>query len=160
NTSTQNPIVYEIVYRAENGDCPEETIIPITVYRGADVSFTEDVPDFIGGNATVTFTNTTTPLDGGVFRYEWDFGLNSNPQTHNGDDAVIEVDYSLPGMKQVILRVTNTQAEADGAVCVVEASKTINIVTPPLVVDFRVSPMAGCFPVEVEVIENNSTGDT
>ncbi len=160
NTSTQNPIVYEIVYRAENGNCPEETVIPITVYRGADVSFTEQVPEFIGGNATVTFTNTTNPLETGDFRYEWSFGLNSNPETHNGADAVIDVDYSMPGSKEIILKVTNINAEADGALCVSEARTIIDIVTPPLVVDFQVSPKAGCFPVEVEVIENNSSGDT
>jgi hypothetical protein len=53
------------VYQANNGFCPAaDVVMPITVYRDIVAGFDEGtVPPFIGGNATVNFTNTSTPVD-------------------------------------------------------------------------------------------------
>jgi gliding motility-associated-like protein len=160
NNTTQNPIVYEIVYDADNGTCPASAIIPITVYRGINAEFDEGViPPYVAGSSTVTFTNTSTPLEGTQFTYEWTFGGDSSPGEFSGTDAIIPVTYSLPGLKEVTLTVTNTVANASSLTCDDTFSKTIEILLPPLIAAFNASPLASCFPIEIEITENTSTGD-
>lgn len=108
NTSTTNPIIYEVVYQAGNGNCPAaDVVIPITVYRAITAGFNEGVvPPFIGGNSTVTVTNTSTPIYVTQFRYEWTFGLNSTPATGLGAGPFV-VDYSSPGPRDISLKVVN-----------------------------------------------------
>ena len=160
NTSTTNPIVYEVVYQANNGFCPAaDVVMPITVYRDIVAGFDEGtVPPFIGGNATVNFTNTSTPIDPGQFRYEWNFGLNATPATANGAGP-FSVDYSTPGPRDISLRVVNIAAETAGLGCESTFSKTINIQLLPLVAAFEANPVRACFPADIEVTENTSTGD-
>ncbi|MDZ7648924.1 MAG: hypothetical protein U5K54_18120 [Cytophagales bacterium] len=66
---------------------------------------------FIGGNSTVTFTNTSAPVDVTQFRYEWDFGLNATPATGNGAGP-FAINYSTPGPRDISLKVVNIAAEA------------------------------------------------
>ena len=160
NESTSNPIIYDVVYKSTNGNCPaEEVVTPITVYRGATPGFNEgDVPPHIGGHSIVTFTNTTTPQDEIDFRYEWEFGADGIPASANGIGP-FTIDYTTPGDKDVILTVTNIGAEAEGRSCVAEFRKTINIELLPLVAEFIATPQAACFPSDITVTENTSTGD-
>lgn len=160
NTSTTNPIIYEVVYQANNGFCPAaDVVMPITVYRDIVAGFDEGtVPPFIGGNATVNFTNTSTPVDATQFRYEWNFGLNATPATANGAGP-FSVDYSTPGPRDISLRVVNIAAETAGLGCESTFSKTINIQLLPLVAAFEANPLRACFPADIVVTENTSTGD-
>lgn len=160
NTSTTNPIIYEVVYQANNGFCPAaDVVMPITVYRDIVAGFDEGtVPPFIGGNATVNFTNTSTPVDPSQFRYEWNFGLNATPATATGAGP-FSVDYSTPGPRDISLRVVNIAAETAGMSCESSFSKTINIQLLPLVAAFEANPVRACFPANIEVTENTSTGD-
>jgi gliding motility-associated-like protein len=160
NTSTTNPIIYEVVYQANNGNCPAaDVVIPITVYRAITAGFDEGtIPPFIGGNSTVTFTNTSTPIDITQFRYEWTFGLNSTPATGNGAGP-FPVNYSSPGPRDISLKVVNIAAEAAFLGCESSFTKTINIPLLPLVAAFKADPLRGCFPSNITVTENTSTGD-
>jgi gliding motility-associated-like protein len=160
NTSTTNPIIYEVVYQANNGNCPaNDVVIPITVYRGITAGFDEGtIPPFIGGNSTVTFTNTSVPVDAAQFRYEWTFGLNSTPSTGLGAGP-FSVNYSTPGVRDVSLKVINIAAEAASLGCESSFTKTINIPLLPLVAAFKADPQRACFPSDFTVTENTSTGD-
>ncbi|MGE4017703.1 MAG: PKD-like domain-containing protein [Cyclobacteriaceae bacterium] len=160
NTTTTNPIVYEVVYQANNGNCPApDVVIPITVYRGIVAGFDEGtVPPYIGGSSVATFTNTSNPVDASAFRYEWEFGFDSNPNTANAAGP-ITVTYTTPGPKDVSIKATNIQAEADGVTCVSEFAKTIDVQLLPLVADYDYTPESACFPINVEITANRSTGD-
>lgn len=160
NATTNNPIIYEVVYQANNGNCPApDVIIPITVYRGITAGFDEGtVPPFISGSSTVTFTNTSTPIDATQFRYEWDFGLNATPLTATGAGP-FTVSYSTPGPRDVSLRVVNIDAETAGLGCESSYSETINIPVLPLVAAFVAEPQRVCFPSDITVTANTSTGD-
>ncbi|MEQ1585104.1 MAG: PKD-like domain-containing protein, partial [Cyclobacteriaceae bacterium] len=160
NTSTSNPIIYEVVYQANNGNCPAaDVVMPITVYRAITAGFNEGtVPPFIGGNSTVTFTNTSTPIDVTQFRYEWEFGLNSTPATGNGVGP-FSVNYSTPGPRDITLKVVNIAAETALLGCESTFTKTINIPLLPLVAAFTADPVRACFPSDITVLTNTSTGD-
>lgn len=159
NTSTLNPIIYEVVYVANNGNCPSpEMIIPITVYRAVVASFDEGtIPPMIGNAATLTFTNTSTPVDGADFSYEWDFGIGASPQTQSGVGPFI-VDYTGPGPRDVSVTAINIDAQVAGLDCSNTFTKTINLILPPLVADFDYTPLESCFPASIQVT-NNSTGN-
>jgi gliding motility-associated-like protein len=163
NNTSDNPITYEIVYVAENGKCPSETSIPIKVYKGVDANFTADVPPFIAGNSTVTFSNTSIPIDENFFKYEWDFDLiadvSSTPSSHTGGEASLAVSYKKPGFYEVMLKATNLQALNDGVECSSTSSQVIHIQVPPLTSAFTVTPLASCFPTKL-VVNNQSPGDT
>ncbi len=160
NTSTSNPIIYEVVYQANNGNCPAADVVtPITVYRAITAGFNEGtIPPFIGGNSTVTFTNTSVPVDATQFRYEWDFGLNATPGTANGAGP-FSVNYSTPGPRDISLKVVNIAAETAGLSCENTFSKTINVPLLPLVAAFVATPQRACFPSDFTVTSNTSTGD-
>ncbi|MCO5272639.1 MAG: gliding motility-associated C-terminal domain-containing protein [Cyclobacteriaceae bacterium] len=161
NTSSTNPIVYEIVYQPSNGLCTvPDVVTPITVYRNVVAGFDEGtVPPIVGGTSTVNFTNTSNPVDA-QFRYEWDFGSSTfaSPATFVGANPPPVV-YSQQGPYQVTLKAINIAAETAGLQC--ESTFFKNIVVPvlPLVADFTLDPPAACFPATVKVIENLSTGD-
>jgi gliding motility-associated-like protein len=161
NTSTSNPLVYEIVYQSRNANCPApDQVLPITVYRGVDAHFAHTIPTlFVGGHSTMTFTNDSAPLDGGDFRYEWDFGIDANPATANSVGPTFNLDYTTPGPKEVRLVATNILAETDGLSCSDEYAETINIAVPPLKADFDVVPLEACFPTDITVTRNDATGD-
>ena len=89
NTTTTNPIFYEVVYEASNNEgCSDEFRQEVKVYRGiaADIINSPDPPaPFTGGVSTVVFTNNSTPLDDTDFEYTWDFGdIKAAPPTGTG----------------------------------------------------------------------------
>lgn len=159
NTSSSNPITYEVVYQGDNGHCPVEVVTPIVVYRGITGDFSiGDVPFFEQGGADVTFTNTSDPKNTTQFDYSWDFGDNATPDTGNGVGA-FTINYSQPGLKTIVLNVTNIQADADGLSCNSTVSKTITILVPPLVPEITYVPQSACFPADIEVTKATGTGD-
>jgi gliding motility-associated-like protein len=161
NTSTSNPLVYEVVYQSSNGHCPAPDVVtPITVYRGVDAHFSHTTPTlFIGGHSTMTVTNDSAPVDGAAFRYDWQFGLNANPETASSVGPTFNLDYTTPGPKELTLTATNIVAEAAGLSCFDEYKETVNIAVPPLIADFIVVPLQACFPTDITVTENHATGD-
>lgn len=162
NTTTTNPLVYEIVYQPSNGLCSiPDVVTPITVYRNVVAGFDEGtVPPIVGGTSTVNFTNTSNPVDGTQFRYEWDFGSATfaSPATFVGATPPPVV-YSQQGPYQVTVKAINIAAETAGLQCENTFFKNIVVPVLPLIADFTLDPPAGCFPTTVKVIENLSTGD-
>lgn len=162
NTTTTNPLVYEIVYQPSNGLCSiPDVVTPITVYRNVVAGFDEGtVPPIMGGTSTVNFTNTSNPVDGAQFRYEWDFGSATfaSPATFVGAIPPPVV-YSQQGPYQVTVKAINIAAETAGLQCENTFFKNIVVPVLPLVANFTLDPPAGCFPTTVKVIENLSTGD-
>jgi gliding motility-associated-like protein len=160
NTSSSNPIVYEVVYQSTNGNCPaSDVIMPITVYRGVDAHFSNTVPTvFVGGHSSVTFTNDSAPVDGDDFKYAWEFGLNANPETTEGVGPFV-LDYTTPGPKEIVLVATNVAAAAAGLSCADEYRQIISIIVPPLIAEFTAIPLEACFPTDITVTENKATGD-
>ncbi len=168
-TTTDNPIIYEVVYQVSNGTvnspdyCSDEIVMPIRVYREMKADFNLLSPTtsivFTGGNAIANFENVSTPLENANFQYVWDFGTAAVPGTL---DKVVpdQVRYTSIGPKDVTLIVTNRQAEADGFSCFSDTTKTIFVILPDLVADFRYTPQAACFPVDIVITENLATGDT
>ncbi|HZY79802.1 MAG TPA: PKD domain-containing protein, partial [Cyclobacteriaceae bacterium] len=162
NTTTSNPLVYEVVYQATNGNCPApEVITPITVYRGVDAHFAHTVPTlFVGGHSFVDFTNDSQPVDADDFRYEWDFGLDAHPTPVDPiGPGPFKLDYSSPGPKEVKVVATNMLAEAAGLTCLDQYTEIINIAVPPLIADFTAVPLEACFPTDITITENKATGD-
>jgi gliding motility-associated-like protein len=161
NTTSTNPIVYEVVYQATNGNCPAaEVVTPVTVYRGVDAHFSHTTPTLYEfRRSTMTFTNDSAPVDGVDFRYEWDFGLDANPATVQGVGP-FDLVYITPGPKEVTLIATNILAEAVGLTCADQFTEIINILVPPLLADFTAIPLEACFPTDITITENKATGDT
>jgi len=135
--------------------------VTVSVAQLPVVSFNEGtVPDF-NGATTVTYTNTSTPLDFSQFRYDWTFGIagDATPVTlAQSAPGGIPVVYSSPGTKRVTLSATNKAAETAGVDCKtsdVFRNITINVV--PLVASFEVNPKELCFPGTIKVT-NVKTG--
>jgi gliding motility-associated-like protein len=161
NTTTANPIIYEVIFRASNtqGCVVPDVIMPIQVYRYSVAGFNEGiVPDFVNGESLVNFTNTSTVLDAGAFTYDWVFGADAQPANASAI-APATVRYVSPGPKEITLTVTNTAR----AQCQTTFTKQINIVLPPLVAKFDVNPKESCFPSKISVDTDPSiteiTGD-
>ncbi len=161
NTTTANPIIYEVIFRASNaqGCDPPDIIMPIEVYRYSIANFNEGtVPPFMNGESLVTFTNISSVLDATAFQYDWVFGADANPP-NSAAMAPGTVQYVSPGPKEVTLTVTNLVR----AQCSTTFTKQLNIVLPPLVATFDVNPKAACFPAKISVDTNPAvtviTGD-
>lgn len=159
NTGPNNPEIFNIVYTVSNSNCSASQTIPVTVYRRIVASFDEGtVPPFVGGNATVTYTNTSVPIDPTNFSYNWEFGLASSPNTASGVGP-FTVNYSSPGLKTVRLTATNLVAQSNNVTCVSVYEETINILLPPLVAGFTFEPANACFPTRIRILTNTATGD-
>ena len=162
NTTTTNPLLYEVVYEASNNEgCNAEYRKEVKVYRGisADIIGNPDPPDpFVGGISTIEFTNNSLPLDDTDFEYTWDFGdIKATPPTGSGI-APYTVDYFSAGIKDVVLRAVNIDArDIDNKTCQSTAIKKVNIMLPALGAAFKATPLASCFPVDI-VVENLSPG--
>lgn len=160
NTTTANPIIYEVIFRSTNGLCPApDVIMPIQVYRLATANFSEGVvPDFVNGESLVTFTNTTDILDGAAFTYDWVFGPDAVPPNASAI-APGTIQYVSPGPKDITLTVTNNAR----SLCKTTFTKQINIVLPPLVAKFDATPYKQCFPAKISVSQDPAkteiTGD-
>lgn len=160
NTTSMTPLVYEIVYQANNGNCPvPDVVIPITVHRSVVADFTvpSPLPQFTGAPVSVLFTNNSNPNDPAV-RYEWNFGLDSNPLDFTGQTPPAVI-YSSAGFRTITLRATNTLAEVVGLTCADTETKTINIVVPPLTADFEAGPPASCLPATISVTQSTLGGN-
>ena len=147
NSTTQNPAIFEVIYRGMSNNCTAPDFVsPVKVYRGVVAGFDEGtVPYYIGGKSTVIFTNTSNPVDANSFRYNWNFGSDSSPPSAIGAGP-LAVDYSKPGQHNVTIDATNTAAETDGLNCFSEFRKTISVPLLTLVAGFEFSPRAACFP--------------
>jgi hypothetical protein len=154
--------VYTLVSVADSYGCKVDinASATVNVFRTPVASFDEGaIPPFAGG-ALVTFTNTSSPLDFSEFRYEWAFGADSDPRTSSANNISMPVNYKQAGLKDVTLKATNILAEAAGLNCSDSFEKTIEILLPPLVAAFTATPLAACFPVNIEVTSNVLGADT
>ncbi len=162
NTTSANPMFYEVLYEASNNEgCTAQYIQELKVYREvtADIVSNPDPPlPFTGGASTVAFTNNSTPLDASDFEYTWDFGdIKATPSTGSGVGN-FTVDYFSAGIKDVILKAINIDArDIDNKTCQSTDVKQINIQLPILGAAFKATPLASCFPVNITV-ENLSPG--
>ncbi len=157
NVSATNPIIYEVIFRANNGNCPTpDAIIPITVYRSVVANFDDGATPhlYVNGGSDVTFTNNSTPVDGAIYNYDWDFGSNAVPPTFSGPVPPV-IKYIQPGPKTIVLTASNKA----NAVCKTTFTKAISIDLPPLIATFLASPSESCFPSRIEVVQANITGD-
>jgi len=130
------------------------------VFKKITAGWVANVPPFIGGKSVVGFTNASDPVDGTVFRYEWTFDTDNSadPLTALGEGPY-SVNYNRPGDHYVSLHAVNTLAEAVGQSCESTYSSLITIPVLPLVAGFKAEPDAACFPQNIVVTENTSTGD-
>jgi len=160
DSTKENPHVYEIVYQSTNTHCPADTAIQVTVYKSIKANFTDVVPYFVGGKSTVVFNNSSRAvMDWPEFRFDWNFGLDSNPTTLTSSSTPINVNYSSPGPRDVTLIATNKKAEAAGLTCASTITKAVSILLAPLIAEFKVDPKRACYPTKITVVENLSTGD-
>ncbi len=162
NNTTRNPIIYEVVYDAANNEgCTGEYKKQVVVYRGVTAGLTAgNVPEFAGGVADVTFTNTSDPIDTSAFEYVWDFGdIKATPSTANGTGPYT-VEYHSAGKKNITLQVTNIASRDAGNTCSDSKMLTINIQLPAVHAAFSVTPLAACFPVNLEVTNLSPGADT
>lgn len=161
NTTTQNPIIYELIYEITNDEgCKADTLIEITVYREVAAAFTKTtpVPLFVGGNANMTFTNTSNPVDGAEFSYDWNFGNASSLPPTSGIGP-FNLNYTSPGPKTVRLIATNLVALANGLTCTNLFQDNFTIDLPPLAAGFEYTPENACFPSDIRITRNLATGD-
>ncbi len=162
NITTQNPIVYEVVYQASNGLCPAPDVtFDITVYREVVASFTNVLPPLFDGNSAVEFTNTSTPIDPNHFEYVWEFGFDASPLTLNSPTPPLVVDYSSIGLRHVKLTASNPDAIAAGLTtgCASTFIRDVSIELPPFDPRFKYTPQAACFPTDIEITEISGNGD-
>lgn len=160
NTTSENPLIYEVVYEAHNNEgCRADYTKQVAVYRNPAALFDEGVIDpFVAGVSSVTFVNTSSVLDDTQFEYTWDFGDNlASPSTANGLGP-FTVDYFSAGSKNVNLKVVNRNArDEEDKICQSIFTEQIMIPLPEVEAIFKARPLAACFPVDIEV-ENQSPG--
>lgn len=153
NTSAQEPITYEVVYQAANAEgCTGEYRKEVVVYHSAEADFTYDnVPPLTAGLSTITFTNTSSATNTNDFEYIWDFDdIKATPPTANGAGPHT-VEYHAAGTKEVRLTVTNIAARNAGETCASTKTKKISIMLPAVKAAFVATPLAACFPANIEV---------
>jgi gliding motility-associated-like protein len=161
NQTTQNPIVYEVVYEATNDEgCKGEYRKEVVVYRGVTADLTtDDVPPLTAGVSTITFNNTSTPI-ANDFEYIWDFDdIKATPSSANGVGPYT-VDYHTAGTKDVTLTATNIAARDAGESCNSKKLLRIKILLPTVKAAFTATPLAACFPADIEVTNLSPGADT
>jgi len=160
NTSAANRADYEIVYRVSNGNCADEIIFPVAVYKKPKANFeVAAMSEFLGGNARVNFRNLSNPVNNPEFTYSWNFGADAVPGALNDNAAPPQIRYTSFGPKNVRLSVANDISAASGLACTHDTTHVIQIILPPLVADFRYTPHTTCFPADISITENLATGD-
>ena len=162
NTTATNPLAYEMIYRGSNTNaCFDADTMDVYVFRGvtADFTFNPPAPEYIGGQTPIVYTNTSVPADDAIFRYEWNFGSNSNPETEIGAGLVWDVDYSSPGSKNVVLKVINLAAELVGESCITTRSRTVVIQVPDFSASFSVPITASCTPLTITTVNTSGAAD-
>jgi gliding motility-associated-like protein len=157
--------VYEIVSIKDALGCskiltPAPKVI-IKVFKSITAGWVANAPPFIGGTSSVGFTNTSDPVNGDVFRYEWTFDTDnsSDPHTANGEGP-FTVNYNRPGDHYVSMHAVNIESESAGLACESTYAAKITIPVLPLTAGFKLEPNVACFPQNITITENTSTGDT
>lgn len=162
NTTVQNPIVYEVVYEASNVEgCTDSYTHDVIVYKSVTAGITVGtIPPFSGGSSLIPVTNSSSLIDEALFDYTWDFGdIKATPSTFTGANPGT-VEYFSTGSRDIVLKVTNKAAMANGKSCVSTALQNILIPLPNLQAQFTATPLAGCFPIEVTVQNTSPGADT
>ncbi len=155
-----NPQIVNIVYNATNGNCTADTTIQVTVYKSVAANFTFVAPNFVGGNSTVTYTNTSVAAsDWPDFQFGWNFGVDATPAALTSSTSPLNVNYASPGPRDVTLTAVNVAAQTAGLTCSSMITKTVEILLAPLMAQFQIDPTRGCYPTKVTVTQNLSTGD-
>ncbi len=95
-------------------------------------------------NATVNFTNTTTP---GPWTFQWDFGDGNSSTQENPEHT-----YDAPGTYMVKFYVNN-------GVCIDSVGTSIVIHPTPAIADFE-QPPSGCSPLEVQFVNRSQFATT
>jgi PKD repeat protein len=124
------------------GYCGKDTLRrTITIYPYPTASFNVDATEKCQGNATFTFTNTSTA--GGTYSWSFPGGTPSSSTAYNPPP----VTYSTPGPKTVTLIVTRNG-------CTSTTSQTINVAPLPTI-SFSVLPTSGCPPLAVTITQSS-----
>src|SRR5690606_15723110 len=113
NTTSRNPIVYEVVYEAQNiAGCKAVYTQQVVVYRANDAAFeVSEVPSFDSGSVTVKVENTSSVIDANQFRYTWNYGAQGVAKDPS-DTAPYDITYYSPGRKEISLSVVSIAALA------------------------------------------------
>jgi gliding motility-associated-like protein len=160
-----NPLEYEIVYEASNDElCTAEYRTTVKVYRGVDASFTRiphPTSPLTGGVSTVQVTNTSSP-NSADFSYTWDFGdtraLPADTVIVGADLVPHAIDYFSPGVKNIKLTALNIKAlQEENKTCSSTFMDTAKVNLGNFHAAFKATPLAACFPVDIQV-DNLSVG--
>ncbi len=165
NNGPLNPQPIEIVYDANNGNCPAPRVFsqPILVYQSLTPNFTKSAGPYIlnSNSALVTFTNACTPFDPANFSYDWTFGNvgDVTPVTFSQTTTAPfpPVDYSTSGLKRVTLKVTNIAAPL-ALSCSIEYFEDILIIKIPPTASFEINPVESCSPTIIKLSNVVGTG--
>lgn len=158
NTTSRNPIVYEVVYEAQNNaGCGAVYSQQVVVYRASEAAFeVGPVPSFESESVKVEVTNTSTVLDVNQFRYTWNYGAQGTAQAAS-DSTPFDIIYYSPGRKEISLSVVNIGALEAHKLCQTVYRETIDIPVRALRAAFTATPFASCFPVTIAA-QNESAG--
>lgn len=158
NTSSINPVVYEVVYEAENtSGCTALYRQNVYVFRSNTSSFEMGtVPPFEGESVKVNIHNTSEVLDEHQFTYFWTYGEHGVVSTPSQAGS-FDITYYSPGTKDISLSIVNVAAQKAGKTCESRITKQIIIPVNQLRASFTATPSAACLPTNVRV-NNETTG--
>jgi len=131
----------------DNGTQNFETVNYITVYEDPTVNFEANITEGCGSFA-VSFTNLSTPGDGAITQWNWDFGDAGSSNLENP----IHV-YSTPGTYDVSLSAT----DVNGCNTIFTIQDYI-VATDGVYPSFELSSNSSCEIPTTITITNNSTG--
>lgn len=102
-------------------------------FQGPEANFTIDPPLSACTHEEIVFTDASSSVDP-IVSWEWTFGPDATPASASGQGPHI-VSYSTPGVKSVVLKLTNQEG------CIVTTIKTLEVlpspdVTPTVVNDY------------------------
>ncbi|MCB9230712.1 MAG: PKD domain-containing protein [Bacteroidia bacterium] len=158
NTSTlQNPAAvyvtpgtYTVTLTVSDGGTNdvETKVAYVTVFNNPTSNFTATSP--VNGCAphTVSFQDLSTPGDGAINSWLWDFGDGNTSTAQNPSHT-----YVNPGSFNVTLVVT----DVNGCSHTFVIPNYVNVSTPP-VASFNAAPLAACNPPLNVNFNNNSSG--
>lgn len=142
--ATDGTFLIELI--AEGFCGPDTATTEVTVHPYPIADFSPDLPD---GCAVLemTFTNNSTP----TANFNWNFGPNATP-SNSVDFNPGTVEFPQEGTEMIVLNV-----EENGCL----ASDTAYITIFPLpIVDFTVTPIDGCSPLDASFLNNSTNNGT
>ncbi len=104
-------------------------------FQGPEADFTTAPPLTACTNQDIIFTDNSNSVDP-IASWEWTFGPGASPASASGQGPHT-VSYSTPGVKSIVLKVTNEEG------CIVTSIKTIEILPSPEVTPTVVSDYCG-----------------